>query len=482
MDILCSTDSIILLRAHDPGGIWSGPGVTGNIFNPAISGPGNHIISYNITDKNGCSDFDQMTITVATPDATITPVDTLCVNSPIITLKAHDSGGIWSGMGVTGNTFDPMIAGIGDHIIRYSILNTDCKDSDTATITVEPIPDININSIGILYTNSPSITLNATPTGGIFSGEGVTGNIFSPGEAGIGTHIVKYETIPDRYGCMATDTIHIKVLKPPPTISDFEPDTVGCTPLTVQFINKSFYADSYIWDFGDKQYSAEENPFHTYYIPGNYIVKLIAYNSSGQSVHNEIITVYQNPSAILNAYPTNVVNNEQIVVFYNYSYYDSSYLWRFGDGQISTEENPFHKYKNPGSYKVSLTVISKDGCNDSAVLETPIIVEWKTGSVKFPNVFKWNGTGPTGGQWKEGVYPEMDDVFRPFFENVIEYKLQVFNRWGVLIYESHDLHKGWDGYFGDGNLAVQGVYVWKVTGRYADGKYFDMVGDVTFLH
>jgi len=482
VDILCSTDSIILLRAHDPGGIWSGPGVTGNIFNPAISGPGNHIISYNITDKNGCSDFDQMTITVATPDATITPVDTLCVNSPIITLKAHDSGGIWSGMGVTGNTFDPMIAGIGDHIIRYSILNTDCKDSDTATITVEPIPDININSIGILYTNSPSITLNATPTGGIFSGEGVTGNIFSPGEAGIGTHIVKYETIPDKYGCMATDTIHIKVLKPPPTISDFEPDTVGCTPLTVQFINKSFYADSYIWDFGDKQYSAEENPFHTYYIPGNYIVKLIAYNSSGQSFHNEIITVYQNPSAILNAYPTNVVNNEQIVVFYNYSYYDSSYLWRFGDGQISTEENPFHKYENPGSYKVSLTVISKDGCIDSAVLETPIIVEWKTGSVKFPNVFKWNGTGPTGGQWKEGVYPEMDDVFRPFFENVIEYKLQVFNRWGVLIYESHDLHKGWDGYFGDGNLAVQGVYVWKVIGRYADGKYFDMVGDVTFLH
>lgn len=482
VDILCSTDSIILLRAHDPGGIWSGPGVTGNIFNPAISGPGNHIISYNITDKNGCSDFDQMTITVATPDATITPVDTLCVNSPIITLKAHDSGGIWSGMGVTGNTFDPMIAGIGDHIIRYSILNTDCKDFDTATITVEPIPDININSIGILYTNSPSITLNATPTGGIFSGEGVTGNIFSPGEAGIGTHIVKYETIPDRYGCMATDTIHIKVLKPPPTISDFEPDTVGCTPLTVQFINKSFYADSYIWDFGDKQYSAEENPFHTYYIPGNYIVKLIAYNSSGQSFHNEIITVYQNPSAILNAYPTNVVNNEQIVVFYNYSYYDSSYLWRFGDGQISIEENPFHKYENPGSYKVSLTVISKDGCIDSAMLETPIIVEWKTGSVKFPNVFKWNGTGPTGGQWKEGVYPEMDDVFRPFFENVIEYKLQVFNRWGVLIYESHDLHKGWDGYFGDGNLAVQGVYVWKVIGRYADGKYFDMVGDVTFLH
>jgi PKD repeat protein len=480
--ILCSSDSKIILKAHDPGGIWSGPGVVGNIFDPAISGSGNHVITYSITDKNGCTDFDQTTLTVATPDATITPVDTLCVNSPRITLMAHDLGGIWSGIGVIGNTFDPNIAGVGDHIIKYNIINTDCKASDTTTITVVPLPDITINSIRTIYINSPSITLNATPIGGLFSGKGVTGKIFSPGAAGLGTHIIKYETAPDKFGCIGTDTIHIKVIMLPPTIADFEPDTVGCSPLKVQFINKSVYGESYIWDFGDKQYSDEKNPVHTYFIPGNYIVKLIANNISGQSIHNEVIRVYQNPSAILNAYPTNVVNNEQIVVFHNYSYYDSLYIWRFGDGQISTEENPYHKYENPGTYKVSLTVISTDGCIDSALLETPIIVDWKIGSVKFPNVFKWNQTGPTGGQWKEGVYPEMDFVFRPFYENVIEYKLQIFNRWGVLIYESNDLYKGWDGYSGDGNLALQGVYVWKVTGRYADGKYIDLVGDVTFLH
>jgi PKD repeat protein len=480
--ILCSSDSKIILKAHDPGGIWSGPGVVGNIFDPAISGSGNHVITYSITDKNGCTDFDQTTLTVATPDATITPVDTLCVNSPRITLMAHDLGGIWSGIGVIGNTFDPNIAGVGDHIIKYNIINTDCKASDTTTITVVPLPDITINSIRTIYINSPSITLNATPIGGLFSGKGVTGKIFSPGAAGLGTHIIKYETAPDKFGCIGTDTIHIKVIMLPPTIADFEPDTVGCSPLKVQFINKSVYGESYIWDFGDKQYSDEKNPVHTYFIPGNYIVKLIANNISGQSIHNEVIRVYQNPSAILNAYPTNVVNNEQIVVFHNYSYYDSLYIWRFGDGQISTEENPYHKYENPGTYKVSLTVISTDGCIDSALLETPIIVDWKIGSVKFPNVFKWNQTGPTGGQWKEGVYPEMDFVFRPFYENVIEYKLQIFNRWGVLIYESNDLYKGWDGYSGDGNLALQGVYVWIVTGRYADGKYIDLVGDVTFLH
>ena len=131
---------------------------------------------------------------------------------------------------------------------------------------------------------------------------------------------------------------------------------------------------------------------------------------------------------------------------------------------------------------MTLTVTSKDGCIDSANLATPVRVDWKIGTIDFPNVFKWNETGPTGGAWRPGAYPEMDFVFRPFYENVTDYKLQIFNRWGTLIYESHDLYKGWDGYSRDGELAVQGVYVWKVSGRYADGDYFDKVGDVTFLH
>ena len=42
--------------------------------------------------------------------------------------------------------------------------------------------------------------------------------------------------------------------------------------------------------------------------------------------------------------------------------------------------------------------------------------------------------------------------------------------------------KAWDGYFGNGYLALEGVYVWKVIGRFVDGRYFTEVGDVTFLH
>jgi PKD repeat protein len=267
---------------------------------------------------------------------------------------------------------------------------------------------------------------------------------------------------------------------PAKPISDFEPDTVGCSPLFVHFRNSSINADTYLWDFGDNTTSAEQNPSHTYSEPGTFIVRLTVKNIAGQSTHNGSITVYQKPTAAFNVYPTEVINNSQVVVFTNFSSDAVSWLWNFGDGVLSEEESPWHKYVSEGSYRITLTVTSKDGCLDSTPFKSPVIVDYKNGEIKFPNVFKWNGSGPTGGYWEENQLN--DNIFRPFYTNVIEYKLQIFNRWGMLLYESSDLQKGWDGYFGNTKLALQGVYVWKVVGRYADGTYFNKVGDVTFLH
>jgi PKD repeat protein len=418
---------------------------------------------------------------VPDPDATITPVDTLCLERDPVTLQAHDPGGTWSGNGVTGNRFNPALAGTGNHIVRYEITDANgCSDADQITITVVPSPVALITPVSTQYLNNPPVKLTVIPIGGTWTGIGVANNTFDPSVAGVGTHVISYQTLPDRYGCTGTDTIQIKVIMPPTPVALFEPDTVGCSPLAVQFINKSSPAETYLWDFGDKTFSSEKNPSHTFFIPGEYIVKLTVTNITGQSSYTGLITVYQNPAAVFNVYPTEVINNSQVVVFSNFSFYGVSYLWNFGDGKTSVEENPWHKYESEGVYDVNLTVTSKDGCLDSMKYKSPVVVKFKTGEIKFPNCFKWNLTGPTGGYWNESQLD--DNVFRPFFTNVIDYKLQIFNRWGVLIYESTDLYKGWDGYFGNGNLAIQGVYVWKATGQYADGAYYNKVGDVTFLH
>jgi len=558
VDTLCLQGPSVTLTAHDAGGTWSGDGVSGNKFYPAVAGAGDHIISYQITDANSCSDADQITITVvpspvaninhldslfindppviltatppggtfsgngmtgatfspaiagtgehmivystppdkygcigsdtiyikvftAPPDASITPVDTLCLQSAPVTLTAHDSGGTWSGDGVTGDLFSPEIAGTGDHIVTYEITDVNgFYDSDTITITVMPPPSAQISPVGIHYINDPPFVLTAVPGGGIFTGEGLTGDTFYPDSAGEGMHVITYQTLPDKYGCTGSDTIHINVILPPMPVAYFEPDTAGCSPLTVQFRNLSVSGEAYLWSFGDKTYSSELNPVHIYYVPGDYIVKLTVTNVTGQSSYVSSVSVYENPAANFSLYPTDVINNSQVVIFTNFSFYGVSYLWNFGDGSTSVEESPWHKYESSGIYYVTLTVTSEDGCIDSMKYKSPVNVSYSEGEIKFPNVFKWNLTGPTGGYWEDNQIN--DNVFRPFSENIIEYKLQIFNRWGVLIYESYDLHKGWDGYFGNGKLAVQGVYVWKVTGRFANGVYFNKVGDVTFLH
>jgi len=71
--------------------------------------------------------------------------------------------------------------------------------------------------------------------------------------------------------------------------------------------------------------------------------------------------------------------------------------------------------------------------------------------------------------------------FPPVKEQVSEYKLQIFNRAGVLIFQSNSINEGWDGYY-KGRLVMQGVYVWYVEGKYANGEPFKKAGDITLLH
>jgi hypothetical protein len=117
---------------------------------------------------------------------------------------------------------------------------------------------------------------------------------------------------------------------------------------------------------------------------------------------------------------------------------------------------------------------SKIDPNDA---KSPVLVS--AGKIIFPNAFLWNHTGPTGGYSTDK--PD-DYMFLPEGRNIATYKLQIFSRRGALVFESNDLKKGWDGYLPNGDLAQQGVYVWKASGKFNDGTEFKKAGDLTFLH
>ena len=139
-----------------------------------------------------------------------------------------------------------------------------------------------------------------------------------------------------------------------------------------------------------------------------------------------------------------------------------------------------HKYDAEGRYTISLTAWSENGCMDTLVQENLIWVTAGEGETKFPNVFRWNGSGPTGGYWEEGTID--NTVFHPHFKNAVELHMIIYNRWGEKLYETNQVNKGWDGYLDNSNLAIEGVYVYKAWVTYYSGEQEILSGDVTFLH
>ena len=62
-----------------------------------------------------------------------------------------------------------------------------------------------------------------------------------------------------------------------------------------------------------------------------------------------------------------------------------------------------------------------------------------------------------------------------------EFNMQIFDRWGNLIFESNNANQGWDGYDRNGRILPAGVYVYKLTLRLSDGQRTTQIGDITMI-
>ncbi len=161
---ICSNAQAINLVATPTGGVFSGPGVTGTQFNPATAGAGTHTLRYTFTVGQNCSTFKEQTI-VVNPAGTLTinPVNPLCINDNAITLQATPAGGTFSGTGVSGNQFNPSVAGAGSHVVTYT--NGPCATPVTTTIVVNNLPTANAGQ-DVSTTVGAAVTLQATGTAG----------------------------------------------------------------------------------------------------------------------------------------------------------------------------------------------------------------------------------------------------------------------------------------------------------------------------
>ncbi len=149
---------------------------------------------------------DAMTLFFIKTEITIAEQSPLCEDADAVILIATPAGGSWSGTGVSGNTFDPKVVGPGTYTIRYSI-EGQCPATEEISIIVNPLPVIEIEPVDKMCIDE-SVTLIATPAGGSWSGENITGNIFTPQTGGNYTLVYTYT---DANGCSNSATITISV-------------------------------------------------------------------------------------------------------------------------------------------------------------------------------------------------------------------------------------------------------------------------------
>jgi len=214
--VYCVQSDSVQLVGSPVGGTFAGPGVTADYFNPTTAGVGGpYILSYTFADSNGCSANNvQLTEVVSNPTLQWVGLrSSYCENGAAVTLQALPTGGTFSGTGVTGNTFEPASAGVGTHTLSYTYTdNAGCDATLEATVTVTGILPIGIDNLDSVYcVNEPYVLLSAFPAGGVFSGNGIVGDVFSPDTAGTGGPYTVTYTYTDVNGCVTSTSTDVRV-------------------------------------------------------------------------------------------------------------------------------------------------------------------------------------------------------------------------------------------------------------------------------
>ena len=294
---VCATAGPQPLAGNPGGGVWTGPGVTGNpdqgyVFTPSLALVGTQVITYTVINTGLCTTTDTRRVTVsAPPTASFGPLlqPAYCQPSPgapplpLVPLAATPAGGTFSGPGVsqdaTGAYFFSPNIGAGTFQLVYTLNVGGCVVQATQSVTIGTKVTVALPADTVLCAGSTQpFALRGSPTGGIFSGPGVSGSVatgfvFTP-PANLTTPITLTYTVISN-GCTGTATQRVAVAPEPALLPSWVP--VPClenrlAPLTVHFTlgGASNFSPKLVWEFGDGTQSTELAPSHTYALPGAY--------------------------------------------------------------------------------------------------------------------------------------------------------------------------------------------------------------------
>lgn len=189
-------------------------GVTASPYTINATANGTYTVS-NVT-MGGCSAVGTGSASVMfnpNPTVTFTPVGNLCDNASPVTLAATPAGGTFSGStGVSGSTFDPAGLTAGSITLTYNYTDANgCAGSATSTFTLNAAPTASLAAFTDVCVQDPSFGLTGgLPTGGTYSGTGVTGGNFSPAAAGAGLQTITYTVTSNGCSDAASQSINVE--------------------------------------------------------------------------------------------------------------------------------------------------------------------------------------------------------------------------------------------------------------------------------
>ncbi|MDZ4846342.1 MAG: proprotein convertase P-domain-containing protein [Chitinophagales bacterium] len=205
-----------VLTGIPAGGVFSGAGISGSssTFVSAYAGTGTHDIIYTYFAVAVCPGRDTQSVVVyELPQARILDIDSIyCSADEPDTLTGFPAGGIFSGSVMVGDVFFPPAVVTGTPaVVHYEYVDSNgCMDIATKVTTVYPNPSPIIVNPGDLCVNEGIVLLTGAPSGGVFTGAGVTSNALFTNVAGAGTHPIQY-TFTDVHGCAGDTSITVTV-------------------------------------------------------------------------------------------------------------------------------------------------------------------------------------------------------------------------------------------------------------------------------
>ncbi|MFH2141167.1 MAG: PKD domain-containing protein [Bacteroidota bacterium] len=445
-----------------------------------------------VTDNNGCTNTAIVNIISTSQVITsVVPFEVICLGSSV-TITANASGGTspymfhWNnGLGFgNSKTVSPVVDT--EYIVNAYDANGCTGVPDTVSVHVLSLypENVTVSSFSpICPGNSSQVMVTAQCSSfDILTYEWSHG--LGPGSGPFVVVPVQETyyvvTVTNSCGFSVVDSAGV-LFAPSPVIYFFTDTNQGCIPLTVEFTDSSFTTfddiNQWIWHFGDGNISDQQNTTYTYTEPGTYQAWLEVTTTSGCSSNSQShplpIYAFENPSASFTLNTTTVHLPNEVVICTNTSIGWTANLWDFGDGYTSLQENPQHTYIALGNYTITLIVTNVYTCSDTA---TQLIDA--TSDIVFPNVFTPNPDFASGGSYNISNYS--NQVFFPYATGIDVFKMQIFNRWGELIFETNDIKIGWDGYY-RGNICQQDVYVYKATATFVDGRTVEKIGDILIL-